>query len=153
MLGSQRALDLDKSWHDANGKLVYPYTSQAGDDYLHPGEFYHFDIGLFPRVWALAPGHSLRLIVATQMSKAFCDAAYFGSEPCILTAPQKETLPGGEYFIKRGLINLPLLPYGCLPKAASGATPTSNGVELPLDWGSSAPSYESRNKSQKPCGV
>jgi uncharacterized protein len=139
VLGSQRELDATKTWHDVGGKLIYPYTLQAGDDYLTPGEVYRFDIGLFPRQWSIAPGHAVRLMLTTQMPQAFCDAAYFGSEPCLLTAPQTRTLPGGEYVIDRGLINLPLLSHGHFPTAASGATPTSNGVALPLDWGTGYP--------------
>jgi uncharacterized protein len=139
VLGSQRELDKTKTWHDTDGKLSYPYTLQAFDDYLTPGEVYRFDIGLFPRQWSIAPGHAVRLTLTTQMPQAFCDAAYFGSEPCQLTAPQTRTLPGGEYVIERGLINLPLLPHGHFPTAASGPTPTSNGVVLPLDWGTGYP--------------
>jgi hypothetical protein len=44
------------------------------------------------------------------MPKAFCDAAYFGAEAWLLTAPQIRTLPGGEYVIGRGLINLLAAP-------------------------------------------
>jgi hypothetical protein len=44
------------------------------------------------------------------MPKAFCNAAYFGAEPWLLTAPQIRTLPGGEYIIGRELINLPAAP-------------------------------------------
>jgi predicted acyl esterase len=136
VLGSQRALDEDKTWHDTQGKLTYPYTAQEHDDYLTPGQAYRLDMGLFPRVWSIAPGHALRLTLTTQMPKAFCDAAFFGSEPCQLTAPQRKTLPGGKYLIASGSINLPLLPHDCLATAVSGPTPTSADVSLPLDWGS-----------------
>jgi hypothetical protein len=68
------------------------------------------------------------------MPQAFCDAAYFGSEPCLLTAPQTRSLPGGEYVIEHGLLNLPLLTLGVFNTAASGTTPTSGGISLPLDW-------------------
>jgi predicted acyl esterase len=145
VLGSQRALDASKSWHDTSGKLIYPYTLQEVDDYLTPGQLYRFDIGLFPRLWSLAPGHALRLTLATQMPKDFCDAAYFGSEPCYLTTPQQQTVPGGEYVIESGSVNLPLLPHGCFATAASAPTPTSNGVSLPLDWESE------RAASGQPC--
>jgi len=143
VLGSQRELDTTKTWHDSDGKLIYPYSKQDGDDYLTPGKLYQFDIGLFPRQWSIAPGHAVRLTLTTQMPQAFCDAAYFGSEPCQLTMPQTRTLPGGEYVIQRGLINLPLLPHGHFPTAASGPTPTSNGVVLPLDWGTDYPTRPS----------
>jgi len=143
VLGSQRALDADKTWHDTTGKLIYPYTLQERDDYLTPGVVYQFDIGLFPRLWSIAPGHALQLKLMTQMPQAFCDAAYFGSEPCLLTEPQSRTLPGGEYVIERGLVNLPLLPLGFLQAAVSAPTPTSEGVSLPLDWGTGYPTSTS----------
>jgi predicted acyl esterase len=134
VLGSQRALDSDKTWYDADGKLIYPYMLQERDEYLTPGETYRFDIGLFPRVWSIPAGHSVRLALTTQMPQEFCDAAFFGSEPCLLTAPQTLSLPGGEYVIEHGLINLPLLAYGIFNTAASGITPTSGDVSLPSDW-------------------
>lgn len=144
VLGSQRALDADKSWYDTDGKLIYPYTLQQDDDYLTPGEVYRFDIGLFPRLWSIAPGHAVRLTLTTQMPKAFCDAAYFGSEPCHLTAPQTRTLPGGTYVVVHGLVNLPLLPHKVYPTATSAPTPTSSGVSLPLDWGTGYPATPAR---------
>jgi hypothetical protein len=143
VLGSQRALDADKTWYDTTGKLTYPYTLQEHDDYLAPGVVYEFDIGLFPRLWSIAPGHAVQLKLMTQMPQAFCDAAYFGSEPCLLTEPQSRTLPGGEYVIERGLVNLPLLPLGFLQAAVSAPTPTSEGVSLPLDWGTGYPTSTS----------
>ena len=149
VLGSQRALDENKTWHDTEGKLIYPYLAQASDAYLTPGEVYEFNIGLFPRLWSIAPGHSMRLTLTTQMPKAFCDAAYFGSEPCLLTAPQTRTLPGGEYIIESGLINLPLLPLGSTTRAASGSTPTSSGVVLPLDWGTGHPASHANESESR----
>lgn len=146
VLGSQRELDATKTWHDIDGKLIYPYTMQARDQYLTPGKVYQFDIGLFPRQWSIAPGHAVRLTLTTQMPQVFCDAAYFGSEPCQLTTPQTRTLPGGDYVIERGLINLPLLPHGHFPTAASGPTPTSSGVVLPLDWGTGYPTQPEHNR-------
>ena len=100
---------------------------------------YQFEFGLFPRLWTLAPGHALRLRLTTQMPSEFCDAAYFGSEPCHLTTQQQRTLPDGEYRIEAGSIHLPLLPHGCYDAVAAGRTPTSNGVTLPLDWGAGYP--------------
>jgi predicted acyl esterase len=155
VLGSQRALDESKTWHDATGKLIYPYPLQARDDYLTPDVVYQFDIGLFPRLWSIAPGHAVQLKLLTQMPQAFCDAAYFGSEPCLLTEPQAQTLPGGEYVIERGFLNLPLLPLGCLQGATSAPTPTSEGVSLPLDWGAgypmATPSPQSVEQVTDPC--
>lgn len=156
VLGSQRALDESKTWHDTTGKLTYPYTLQARDDYLTPGVVYQFDIGLFPRLWSIAPGHAVQLKLMTQMPQAFCDAAYFGSEPCLLTEPQAGSLPGGEYIIERGFVNLPLLPLGCLQSAVSAPTPTSAGVSLPLDWGTGYPAVipgpGSAGQVTDPCG-
>jgi hypothetical protein len=153
VLGSQRALDPEKSWQDAQGTLIYPYLRQADDDYLMPGQVYRFDIGLFPRLWAVAPGHSLRLTLTTQMSEEFCSKAYFGSEPCLLTTPQQQTLPGGIYRIAGGHISLPLAPRDCLATARSGNTPTSAGVSLPLDWGRGYPAVTSERSSNPPPAV
>jgi len=135
VLGSQRALDEDKTWYSANGKPIYPYLRQQEDDYLVPGHPYPLEIGLFPRLWSLEPGHSIRLTLTTQMPGAFCSAAYFGSEPCHLTAPQQRTLPEGRYQVSQGALHLPMLPHGCFATATSGPTPSSNGVVMPLDWG------------------
>ena len=65
--------------------------------------------------------------------------------PCLPSAPQQETLAGGEYTIvwsasSPSSVNVPLIDAGALPEAQSATTETSNGQVEPLDWDSSPPS-------------
>jgi hypothetical protein len=140
-LGSQSALDPARNWYDTNGVLTRPYTSQYRDDYLTPGQTQAFAIALHPRLWSIAPGHSLRLVLTTQSPADQCAnfAVAASILPCFLTAPEQATVPGGVYTIDRSpdrasTVNLPLLPYLCLNTAASGTTATSGGNVEPLDW-------------------
>jgi predicted acyl esterase len=141
VLGSQSRLDHSKSWtNEDNGISIRPWTFQNKDIYLVPNHVYKFDAMLFPTQWGLAPGHEVQLRLATQTPSSDC-ASLIGLEPCYLTAPQQASIPGGTYTILQGpafptSVNLPLLPYMAFPTAASGATPTSNGVAEPLAWGS-----------------
>jgi hypothetical protein len=141
VLGSQRRVVAGRSWRDVEGKSIRPYLAQEGDEYLVPGRPYRLQIALFPRTWGVAPGHRLRLTLTSQATDAVCASHITGSDPCTLTGPQAASLPGGEYTIRLGgwgasSVQLPLLPHGSLPTAASGATETSQGVELPLQWAS-----------------
>ncbi len=59
--------------------------------------------------------------------------------PCLPSAPQRDTLPGGVYTIVWGTsspssINVPLMDAGALPEATSAATETSKGQVEPLEW-------------------
>ena len=141
VLGSQSALDPSRNWYDSNGVLTRPYTSQYRDDYLTPGHTQAFAIALHPRLWSLAPGHALRLVLTTQSPTALCAnfAVAASILPCFLTAPEQATVPGGTYTIQRSpeapsAVNLPLLPYLCLNTTTSGTTPTSGTNTEPLDW-------------------
>jgi predicted acyl esterase len=140
VLGSQRELDAGKSWTDTTGVLARPWATQTHDSYLTPGEVYRVDIPLFPRQWGLQSGHQLRVELTTQTAPELAQA-FVGTDPCHLTKPQGETLPGGTYTIVRGAetpaaVHLPQLPPKVFPTAASGVTPTSGGISEPLDWGS-----------------
>jgi hypothetical protein len=140
VLGSQRGLDPRKSWVDTNGVSIRPWTLQDRDSYLVPGQIYRVDISMFATQWGVRPGHRLRLELTTQAGDQ-CSGAGAGLEPCYLTAPQAQTLPGGTYAVLHGpswhsAVNLPILPYRTYETAASGGTPTSNGAIEPLDWGS-----------------
>jgi predicted acyl esterase len=141
VLGSQSALDPARNWYDTEGVLTRPYTSQIRDDYLSAGRTQPFSIALHPRLWSLAPGHSLRLVLTTQSPASDCASFAVAASilPCFLTAPEQATVPGGTYAIQHSAswpsaVNVPLLPYLCLNTAASGATPTSGGRIEPLDW-------------------
>jgi predicted acyl esterase len=141
VLGSQSALDPARNWYDTNGVLTRPYTSQYRDDFLLPTHTQPFAIALHPRLWSLAPGHSLRLVLTTQAPTDQCAnfAVAVSILPCFLTAPEQATVPGGTYTIQQSpdwpsALNLPLLPYLCLNTTASGTTPTSGSNTEPLDW-------------------
>jgi predicted acyl esterase len=140
VLGSQRALSPLETWRDRDGTVIRPYTRQTGDDYLTPGEVTRFDIALHPRLWAVPPGHSLRLTLTTQTPAAAC--AGFNILPCGLTAPAQATVPGGTYRVQRGpswpsSVHLPLLEAGCFSTARSTVTPTSGGFSQPVNWSTS----------------
>jgi predicted acyl esterase len=144
ILGSLSTLDKTKSWYDENNLLVFPSHPYVVDRYVPAGQTQRYDMWLYPRIYAVAPGHSLRLVVSTQAALSSCNGS--GAplstlpQPCFLTAPQKQTLPGGAYQVDHSRlhpssINLPLLPYGIFRTAASAVTPTSGGVVESLDWG------------------
>jgi predicted acyl esterase len=143
LVGSLRAIDSSNSWVDANGLMVHPDHPFAYDVYLIPGQVERFDIKLSPIVWAVAAGHSIRMVISTQAGPDHCGAhAALGPLwPCGLTDPQQKTLPGGIYEIQRGgamatMINVPLMDPALLSTARSGTTSTSPHQTQPLDWGS-----------------
>jgi len=142
LIGSMRAIDTQRSWTDQAGNMILPTHPFTGDDYVPAGTIARYDIKLAPTVWAIRPGDSLRLTLTTQEPAANCTSllsALAPAVPCLLTAPQRATLPGGTYLIQRsrGLpssLRVPLLAAGTLPTALSGTTPTSNGLTEPLGW-------------------
>jgi predicted acyl esterase len=138
VLGSLSAID-KTSWRDSAGMLTKPVHPYAADHYVPAGQLHRYDIKLTPVVHAVAPGHSLRLTLSTQSWLSDCLNPVGPTQPCLLTAPQKATVPGGVYQIERGnadpsVINLPLLPAGTFATAPSGVTPTSLGETEPLGW-------------------
>ena len=141
VLGSLSRIDRARSWYDQSGLLIRPYQPFAADEYVPAGQTRRYDINVQARLWGLAPGHTLRLRLATQASTGAtaCGGAMGAVYPCLLTAPQQATLPGGVYEIEHGrgrpsALVLPLLAYQALPTATSGPTPTSTQPQ-PLDWG------------------
>jgi uncharacterized protein len=147
ILGSLSTLDRSTSWFDDNHLLTFPSHPYVADHYVPAGQVQRYDMWLYPRLYALAPGHSLRLVVSTQAATTSCNGS--GAplstlpQPCFLTAPQKQTLPGGAYQVghsrlQPSSINLPLLPYEVFRTAVSAVTPTSAGVVESLDWGPAA---------------
>lgn len=123
LVASLRKLDVGRSWVDKSGTPVRPYGTFTGDDYLTPGKAYELDVAMSPDVTQILPGHSLRLVLSSQMQPSVCSAG-LGKDPCFPTDPQLKTLPG-EYTIAHNAsnpsaINLPLLPYECF--APSGGT-------------------------------
>jgi hypothetical protein len=151
LLGSQRMLDPDWSWTDRNSTITRPWPTLRRDDFLTPGEVYRLHVPLAARQWAVAPGHRLRLELTTQSPSDVCpeegDVALV-SEPCRLTLPQQETLPGGTYTVLLGpkhpsALHLPQLPWQAFEAVRSGPPPADWTEEdspyldftLPLDWG------------------
>lgn len=159
VVGSQRELDMERSWTDAAGTVTWPWPRLTRDDYLTPGEVYRFDIALAPRQWGVRPGHRLRLELTAQTPSDRCPPTgaptVNDTDPCRLTGPQRETVPGGVYTVLFGpdtpsALNLPLLPFMAFPEVRAGLLPlpwseggrrVSTGSDapvftLPLDWGS-----------------
>jgi predicted acyl esterase len=139
VLGSLSAVDPAASWHDARGTLslaVHPY---AKDKYPVPGSWHRYDITLDPSVWKVGSGHALRLEISTQSVPSDCLNFSGPIAPCLYTAPQQQTLPGGQYQISFGgsrasTLNVPLVQPSALTTARSGVTPRSFGQTEPLGW-------------------
>ena len=146
LIGSMRETDASATWVDKSGLVEKPSHPYTKDTYLTPGETQRFDVGLLPTTWAIEPGHSLRLVVATQAGASDCVITLSPlpqAWPCIYTAPQKNTLPGGKYRLQYGgaaasSVALPLVDPTALPTARSAVTATSDGQTEPLDWGTLA---------------
>jgi hypothetical protein len=146
-LASQRELDPKRSWEDHEGVSMWPWPRLARDSYLKPGRVYRVDVSLPPRQWQIQPGHQLRLHLAGQgvNTPEYCAQPgqfILGPQVCplFLTPQQLASLPGGTYRVYQGrhlpsALNVPLAPALIFSTAASGATPTSNGTVMPLDWG------------------
>jgi predicted acyl esterase len=147
LLGSLRAINPQQSWFSRDGVMIQPAHPFLADDYVPAGRTARYDITLYPTVWSLPAGHSVRLTLSTQEPTSACHSfltALLPAVPCLLTAPQQKTLPGGVYQIDHSRflpssINLPLLPNDYLPAAPSGTTATSNGLTEPLGWNSHPP--------------
>jgi len=153
LLASQSALDLAKTWRDEAGTAIWPWPKLDRDEYLRPGEVYKFELSLAPRHWGVRPAHRLRLVLYTQSPASICPEQgelSFSAEPCRLTKPQQETLPGGRYTILHGsrwpsALHLPQLAAGAFASVPAGQTPTAwnetmrrfeaGPLTLPLDWG------------------
>jgi hypothetical protein len=120
LLGSQRAVDPSRSWHDSHGRLTAPYHpfSVASARAVPTGSFQGYDIELRPRLWSVQPGHRLQVVLTTE---------YREITP---SAPQHAVLAGGLYDIGYGgstasYLNLPLLPLDVFPAAGD---PTKVGL-------------------------
>lgn len=153
LLGSQSELDDAWSWKDNDGTVIWPWPKMDKDIFLKPGEIYRFEVPLAARQWAVLPGHRLRLELTTQSPSDVCPQAgqiALVSEPCRLTKPQQETIPGGVYTIYTGsdhpsALNLPQLPPDTFKAVRSGQLPADwreeagqagqgNPFTLPLEW-------------------
>jgi predicted acyl esterase len=154
LLGSLRAINPQQSWFDRHGVMIQPNHPFLADSYVPAGSTARYDITLYPAVWSLPAGHSVRLTLSTQEPTSACHSfltALLPAIPCLLTAPQQATLQGEPpsavppvYTIDHSRflpssVNLPLLPNNFLPVAPSGITPTSNNLSEPIGWNSHPP--------------
>jgi predicted acyl esterase len=155
LVGSMRAINPQQSWFDRHGVLIQPAHPFLADNYVPAGQTARYDITLYPAVWSLPAGDALRLTLSTQEPTSACASfltALLPAIPCLPTAPQLATLPGGPgsspppavYTIEHSRflpssVNLPLLPNDYLPVALSQTTPTSNGLTEPIGWSSHPP--------------
>ena len=129
LAGSFAAEDHSRVWYDSNGVDIRPYPYFDADRYLTPGKPVRLNITISPRVYALAPGHALRVVLTSMQDESQCGAV-LGVHPCFPSPSQLRTFPG-TYQIFRGsgqqsTINLPLLPAGFFkPTGGAGAEPAS----------------------------
>src|SRR5262249_43510364 len=102
LLGSMRAINPQQSWFDRHGVMIQPAHPFLADNYVPAGSTTRYDITLYPTVWSLPAGHSVRLTLSTQEPTSACTSllsALLPAIPCLLTGPQLATLPGGVYQI------------------------------------------------------
>jgi hypothetical protein len=107
--------------------MVRPDHPYAANSYAAPNSLQRYDITLTPGSHCRPCEPPVRLTTPL---------------PCILTTPQKKTLPGGTYQVvwsaaKPSSVNIPLLPAGAVQTTTSAVTPTSSGQSEPLDWSGS----------------
>jgi predicted acyl esterase len=127
LAGSFASYDKARTWHDANGVDINPYPRYDYDRWLRPGKPVELHITISPRLYAVAPGHKLQVVLTSQ-EHGKC-SALLGWRPCFPTATQLRTFPG-TYSILRGAgqqstINIPLLPPTFFKKTSIGPGPTA----------------------------
>lgn len=133
LLGTARAVDQSRSWYDSTGGPIFPYHpfTIGAQEAVRPGQVIAMDVNLSPRMWAVLPGHRLRLQITTQA-------------PTLLapTRPQVAALSGGTFSIARNAqdpsyINLPVLPLNAFaPDPAYGHTSYQTEPQSPAGIGS-----------------
>jgi uncharacterized protein len=128
LLGTARSIDPRKSWYDSTGAPIlayHPFTIGTQEP-VTPGQTVAMDVTLTPRMWAVLPGHRLRLQITTQA-------------PTLLapTQPQIHSLTGATFSIGRNsqnssYLNLPVLPLNTFTPDTAYAQPGPAG-SAPLD--------------------
>lgn len=117
--GNQRALDSAMTWYGPDGKPLLPYHpyTKVAQTAVVPGRVTRYDIEVFPTFDTLAPGHRLRVTIATS------------DFPHVLpSATQAPHLIGGIYQLEHSAeypssIELPLVAGGI--SNSNGLTPTA----------------------------
>jgi uncharacterized protein len=146
IIGSMRAEDRVRPWYDKNGLITLPYHPYSADRYAGAGSVQRYDIELTPSLYAVPPGNHLQFVLTTQAPSDKCASlvtALTTPLPCLLSTPQKKTVPGGVYRVLWGSsypssVNVPILAAGSVQPTTSGVTPTSSGDSEPLNWDASS---------------
>ena len=133
LLGTARAVDPSRSWYDTTGGPIFAYHpfTIGTQEPVTPGQTVAMDITLTPRMWAVLPGHRLRLQITTQA-------------PTLLapTQPQIDSLTGATFSIARNsqdpsYLNLPVVPLNAFtPDPAYGQTSYTDEPQDPAGVGS-----------------
>ncbi len=115
--GNQRALNASMTWYGADGRPLLPYHAytKVTQTPVVPGQVTRYDVEVFPTLDTLAPGHRLRVTIATS------------DFPHVLpSAVQLPNLVGGIYALEhsgayRSSVELPLVTAGAgaLPRTGS----------------------------------
>ena len=143
ILGSLRTVDRVRSWYDKNQLMVLPDHPDAADHYAAAGTLQRYDIGLTPTLYSVPVGDHLQFVLTTQAPTSACASllsALTTPLPCILSSPQKKTLPGGAYQIiwsrsAPSSLNVPMLGSGGVNETTGAVTSTSSGETEPINWG------------------
>jgi predicted acyl esterase len=112
LLGSQRAVDTERSWYGADRALlnpVHPFT-RAAQRPVTPGRTTRYDISLLPSLTRIPAGYRIRVTLTSGPPAGF-------HYPVSLTSRQLAGLTGGVYSVERSadaasFVNLPLTSPG-----------------------------------------
>jgi putative CocE/NonD family hydrolase len=122
--GNQRALNPAMSWTAPDGKPLLPYHpyTKVAQTAVIPGQVTRYDVEVFPTLDTLAPGHRLRVTIATS------DFPH-----ALPTATQLPQLVGGVYSLQHSAaypssVELPLVAGGVGSGGSAGA---GSGAGLP----------------------
>jgi uncharacterized protein len=117
--GNQRALNPSMTWYGPNGRPLLPYHpyTKVAQAPVVPGQVTRYDVEVFPTFDTLAPGHRLRVTIATS------------DFPHVLpSATQLPNLVGGVYALEHAAaypssVELPLVAGGARPLPGAGSEP------------------------------
>jgi len=93
LLGSHRGLDPERTWYLPDGTVLRPHhhSTRSAARPVVPGEVTRYDLEIFPTAALIAPGHRLRLTVAT-----------YDFPHLVPTKPARRALVGGRYQLHQG---------------------------------------------------
>ena len=136
-------MDRTQSWYDKKQLMVLPDHPDTADRYAAAGTLQRYDIGLTPTLYSVPAGDHLQFVLTTQAPTSDCASllsALTTPLPCILSTPQKKTVPGGVYQIvwsptSPSSLNVPILGSGDVNETTSRVTSTSSGETEPINWG------------------